>query len=154
LAILSTLVDYNRRLPLPPAGDSGGFAAMLGQLRRVARPGSSIYLISDFQGALESGAREHGYQLAQHTEITALACRDPLEQELPRAGLYAVTDGEHRAELSTADRQLRQRYQRQSRERAEQLATELQRLGIPLLQLSTAEAPFPALQRYYGNTRS
>lgn len=150
LGILSQVVEYNRRLPLATGESGDSFADMLGHLRRVARPGSSIYLVSDFHGATAARAREHLYQLAQHTEITAFACRDPLEEALPRAGLYAVTDGRERAQLSTADSGLRRAYAEQARAHAQALSDDLQRLGIPLLALSTCEAPFPVLQRYYG----
>ncbi len=59
---------------------------MLSNLRRIARPGSSLFLISDFRGASQERAREHLFELAKHTELTAVACADPLESELPRAG--------------------------------------------------------------------
>jgi len=150
LAILSEIVAYGQQLPLQESATGESFTDMLSQLRRVARPGSSIYLISDFHGAGETRAREHLYQLAKHAEITALACRDPLEQQLPRAGTYAVTDGEQRTQLNTAEHSLRTAYQQQAMAHSEQLAADLQRLGIPLLELSTADAPFTVLQRYYG----
>lgn len=163
LAILSEITAYNHLLPLPePSADSEqgrdngvgeSFADMLGNLRRVARPGSSVYMISDFHGATAPRAREHLHELAQHTEITALACRDPLEQSLPRAGVYAVTDGRDRAQLATGDTALRRAFEAQATERAETLAGDLRRLGIPLLAMSTCEAPFPVLQQYYGEAR-
>ncbi|WP_116364375.1 DUF58 domain-containing protein [Parahaliea mediterranea] len=150
LAILSAITEYNHRLPLAASASDGSFSDMLGHLRRVARPGSSIYLISDFHNAARDGASEHLYQLARHCEITAMACHDPLEQELPRAGVYAVTDGQQRAQLSTADANLRRKFAEQARAEAGQLAEDLQRLGIPLLAFSTTSAPFPLLQHYYG----
>lgn len=153
LAILSQVIEYNHRLPLADAEATDSFAAVLANLRRVARPGSSVYLISDFHGATETRAREHLYQLAQHTEISAFACRDPLEQALPRSGVYAVTDGSDRAQLNTADPALRRAFEHQAREHAESLAGDLQRLGIPLLRFTTDQAPLPILQRYYGAAR-
>ncbi len=153
LALLSHLDTYNHALPLPQAEHSNSFASMLHNLRRIAKPGSAIFLISDFHGAQGEHAQEHLFQLAQHTEITALACSDPLEQELPRSGHYAVTNGEQRSELQTANRALRADYNRQFTQRREALCADLQRLGIPLLQASTREAPFGLLQQYYGNSR-
>ena len=101
----------------------------------------------------EENAREQLYQLAQHTEITAIACSDPLEGELPVAGRYAVTDGVSRSELDTADKQLRQAYATRFREQREQLSQDMQRLGIPLLQATTDQAPFSLLQTFYGDNR-
>ncbi|MBA6411986.1 DUF58 domain-containing protein [Parahaliea sp. F7430] len=150
LAILSEIAHYNQLLPLKNIHSANSFSDMLSQLRHVARPGSSIYLISDFQGANETRAQKHLYQLAQHTEITAFACSDPLERELPQAGLYAVTDGQRRTQLNTADKTLRKNYAQSARIRADNLTASMQRLGIPLLELSTSDSPFAVLQRYYG----
>ena len=153
LALLSQVEHYNKQLPGDAESDAQNFADMLANLRRIARPGSSLFLISDFRGAEDEHAQEHLFQLAQHTEITALACSDPLENALPRAGRYAVTDGIERSELATADRRLRTSYKQSADQRAASLAQSLRRLGIPLLRASTNEAPFVLLQTYYGDSR-
>jgi uncharacterized protein (DUF58 family) len=152
LALLSQITEYNRALPLADPGDND-FSTVLANLRRIVRPGSSLYLVSDFRGAGEERAREQLFQLAQHAEITAIACSDPLEADLPRAGHYAVTDGQSRSELDTADRALRQAYHDRYREQRELLAREMLRLGIPMLAASTHRAPFPLLQQFYGEPR-
>jgi len=153
LALLSETDRYNHTLPLAPDHNAMSFADILSNLRRIARPGSSVFVISDFTGAEAPQAREHLFQLAQHTEITAVACSDPMEHELPRAGRYAVTDGNSRSELSTADRAVRQRYSQHRLERDELLAHDLQRLGIPLIQAQTSQSAFSTLQQYYGESR-
>ncbi|QIB67233.1 DUF58 domain-containing protein [Kineobactrum salinum] len=157
LALLSQIDSCNRQLPLPAGdGDSDDddrLAAVLGNLRRIVRPGSNVYLISDFLGADTPAAREQLFRLAQHTEITALSCTDPMEAELPPPGRYAVTDGYRRSELNTANPKLRERYRLDRSRHRETLARELQRLGIPLLQASTEEPPFLLLQRYFGERR-
>lgn len=153
LALLSHLAEYNQALPLEQPVGEDSFAHMLGNLRRIARPGSSLFLVSDFQGANEEHAREHLFQLAQHTEITAVACSDPMESKLPRAGRYAVTNGNERSELHTADRALRRTYHKNFLHQREGLTTEMRRLGIPILSATTDSAPFPLLQQYYGDPR-
>ena len=153
LAILSHIVDYNQALPLPAQVAGVTLATTLANLRKIARPGSSLFIISDFRGAHDESAREQLFQLAQHTEITAIACHDPLESELPKAGRYAVTDGLTRSELDTADRNLRSAYRTRFTAQQEQLAQDLQRLGIPLLQATTDHSPFSLLQTFYGDNR-
>ncbi|EEB78958.1 conserved hypothetical protein [marine gamma proteobacterium HTCC2148] len=153
LALLSQLESFNHALPVETAPDTDSFADMLANLRRIAKPGSNIYLISDFQGADRESAHKHLFQLAQHTQVTALACTDPLEATLPRGGRYAVTDGQQRSELNTGSRLLRKEYSDSFNSAQQQLQQNMARLGIPVLQASTAEPPFSLLQTYYGDRR-
>jgi len=153
LALLSQIAGYNHALPLANASAPDSFADMLSNLRRIARPGSSLFLVSDFHGASREHAREHLFQLAQHTELTAVACSDPMESKLPRAGKYAVTDGSARSELHTADKKLRSIYQQRFQRHRDLLSRDLLRLGIPMLQATTDQAPFTLLQQFYGDPR-
>jgi uncharacterized protein (DUF58 family) len=157
LALISHIERYNHALPQASpqstTADESSFGHMLHNLRRIAKPGCSIFIVSDFHGAEGERAQEHLFQLAQHTEIAALACSDPLELELPRSGHYAVTNGEHRSELQTSNKAMRQEFHARFLQRRDALSANLQRLGIPLLQASTAEAPFQMLQKYYGGAR-
>jgi uncharacterized protein (DUF58 family) len=153
LALLSQITHYNSSLPANAAGDQDSFANTLSNLRRIARPGSSLFLVSDFRGASQGRAREHLFELAKHTEMTAVSCADPMEFELPRAGTYAVTNGHERSELHTGDRNLRQRYQQRLQQQHELLSNDLLRLGVPLLTASTDQAPFGLLQNYYRDKR-
>ncbi|MFV8816464.1 DUF58 domain-containing protein [Haliea sp. E17] len=153
LALLSEITAYNHALPASGGNNSNGFSSMLSALRRVVRPGSSVYLVSDFRGAESEEAGKHLFQLAQHVQIMAVCCRDTLEEQLPQAGNYAVTDGEQRSQLDTADRRLRQRYQQEEQAGRQQLQAQMARLGIPLLDAHTHESPFRLLQTYFGESR-
>ncbi|MCB1706074.1 MAG: DUF58 domain-containing protein [Halioglobus sp.] len=153
LTLLSQIASYNSSLPLDTDNAEDSFADMLSNLRRIARPGSSLFLISDFRGASRQGAREHLFELAKHTELTALACADPMEAELPRAGTYAVTNGSERSELQTGDRHLRDSYHQRQLRRQALLSEDLVRLGVPLLHASTDMPPFALLQTYFGDRR-
>lgn len=153
LALLSQITQYNSALPANAPGDQSSFANTLSNVRRIARPGSSLFLVSDFRGASDGQAREHLFELAKHTELTAVSCADPMEFELPPAGTYAVTNGSERSELHTGDRNLRQRYRLRLQQQHEQLSNDLLRLGVPLLVASTDQAPFELLQAYYRDNR-
>ena len=153
LALLSEIASYNSALPTEVAEHNNGFPDMLANLRRIARPGSSLFLVSDFRGAGTEHAREMLFLLSLHTELTAIKCSDPLESSLPRAGQYAVTDGASRSELHTADKRLRRRYQEKFQLREDELSRDLMRLGIPLLRAQTDQPPFTLLQNYYGDSR-
>ena len=125
-------------------------AEVLIDLRRIARPGCALFIVSDFRGALAPRAMENLYQLSRHTEITAIHVSDPLEMELPRSGRYTVTDGHSRSRLYTADRQLREEFSERYTARLQGLLVEYGKLGIPVIQSQTGDSPARKLFTYYG----
>ena len=149
LALLSALAEDGEGAILSP--QETRFTELLRSARRVARPGSSIFIISDFQGAESSDAQEEFFQLARHTEITAIHCSDPLEAQLPPPGQYAITDGVARLDLDTSTTGFRDRFAANARAVLEGHRERLQRLGIPLLTASTGQAPLSVLRHLYGN---
>lgn len=155
LALLSALAE-----PLPvsdtntTADSPQRFASLLRSARRVARPGTSIFLISDFDGAERDDAQEELFQLARHTEITGIHCSDPLEAMLPPAGEYAVTDGRSRTHLDTSAAALRASFAQEFEIRLEFCRERLLRLGVPLIQASTQQAPLNLLRQVYGDSKS
>lgn len=154
LGLLSAVTDMNRLLPLSADAARMDFADTLVELRRITRPGSSLFLISDFRGALSQAAREHIHSLGRHLEITALHCSDPLEHELPEAGGYAVTDGQSRVRLYTGESRLREAFSGRFRQQLNELRGAYGKLGIPLIEASTADSPLGVLQAYYAGSAS
>jgi uncharacterized protein (DUF58 family) len=131
--------------------DSGylSFAEHVNQLQRIARPGSSVFLISDFHDSHAPEVMENLRRLARHVQITAIAISDPLEADLPEAGRYVVADASGRSALDTASDTARQRYRDDFAAHRKALTQQLQSLRIPVIELSTAQAPLPVLQRYF-----
>jgi uncharacterized protein (DUF58 family) len=150
LGLLSTLVDFNTALSRPAPASAEGFTDILANCRRIARPGSSLVLISDFQGLQHQRAQEHLFQLSQHVEITAFHCSDALEYRLPPAGDYAVTDGTRISTLATAGEALRRRYSSAAEAEREAVLDSLRRLRVPCQTVSTQDAPYAVLSRLYG----
>ena len=147
MAWLNTLLNFNRLLSresqLPDAEQS--LLAALADLRRIARPGTTIYLVSDFRGCRHPRVREHLHALARHCEITALFVYDPLERELPPPALYAVTNGSARVTLDSGDRRLRDRHRDTFEKHLQETRQLLQSLAIPMLAISTDEPPLQQL---------
>lgn len=92
------------------AGDGlGGLTAALMRLRRVARPGSLVFLLSDFYSA-DADTTHHLSRLAQHSDLNAIQLLDPLELAPPPPGRYGISDGRRRAVIDTRLRGERERY--------------------------------------------
>lgn len=154
LGLLNHITDINRHLPLEPNPGGLKFAEMLVELRRIARPGSGLFVVSDFSGALDDSALEHIYRLSRHMEITALHCSDPLEHRLPEAGRYSVTDGQATTQLDTGNARVRKLFADRYDGHLESLRREYGKLGIPLIEASTQQGPLELLQAYYAERNS
>ncbi|MEW9798129.1 DUF58 domain-containing protein [Alteromonas sp. CYL-A6] len=78
-----------------PSDSSAAFEDACARARRLARPGSLVYLISDFQH-MSDMACQHLSHMARHCEVRAVLISDPLEHTLPDASTLQpvnVTDG-------------------------------------------------------------
>lgn len=100
---LSSLVDGHQQTnqngtssaaPLTQGQSEQRFEEACSHLRRVAHPGSLVYIISDFLH-LNDASRQHLFQLQKHCEVNACWIYDPVEQSLPNVmgGQLSVTDG-------------------------------------------------------------
>lgn len=114
-------------------------AQALGQMRRLVRPGSLLYVISDFAG-LNADALRHLSAIRQHNEVHCCQLYDPLEQALPAfaSGEAAVIHQQQISLLNLGDRQLQQRYQQQQQLSAQQRQQQLKQLGCKWLEISAA----------------
>ena len=105
------------------------------RLRRVARPGSLIFILSDFY-AINEDTRRHLQALRQHNDIAACQIVDALELQPPPAGRYAISDGVDAGLLDTRSAARRAAYtdyfashHRAVRELMRQSAVHLHRLA-------------------------
>lgn len=125
--------------------DSGsGLTTALMRLRRVARPGSLVFLISDFYSS-DADSQHHLRRLAQHSDLNAIQVLDALELAPPPPGRYGISDGRRRAVIDTRLRGERERYARElarHHQRVRQLTVEN---GIGLLPCLTTDDPVERL---------
>ena len=123
---------------LTPEQLSQTFTEACAHLRRVAHPGSLVYLVSDFQHVSDL-ALQHLFQLQKHCEVVACWVHDPLEQSLPErlSGLVPVTDG-HQTKFLDAASQLSD-YQRKAQAHFNQRKQDLTKLNIRWLPISAGQ---------------
>jgi hypothetical protein len=118
-------------------------------LRRVARPGSLIVILSDFQGFSRT-AQSYLSSVARHNEVLALFINDPIERELPPPGRYRLVMGESELAIDTYISSARREYANAFEQRQHALEAFCHRYGIHLLPLSTEDDPISALQTALG----
>ncbi|MCP5334279.1 MAG: DUF58 domain-containing protein [Oceanospirillaceae bacterium] len=145
LAIIRQLNVFNQALHAGQHKNEVSFGEYLQQVKRVIKPGSSLYLISDFFD-LTSSDHKQLFELRRHTHIQALQILDPLERQLPGSGQYLISDGQREGVISTRNNREQQEYMQALNVWHEQQAKVFRQLGIAMGTLSTHEPPIAALQ--------
>ncbi|VAW90355.1 hypothetical protein PA3071 [hydrothermal vent metagenome] len=119
------------------------------RLRRVARPGSLVVLLSDFRD-VEERSELHLAQLARHNDVVMFFIYDELESTLPPAGLYRVGDGEQAVTLDTTAAAARDAYHQRFIERRDALQALCRRHGICFIPCSTTQSMTQRLREGLG----
>ncbi|HEB92554.1 MAG TPA: DUF58 domain-containing protein [Gammaproteobacteria bacterium] len=145
--------DPLKNLQQPPHPE--GLNAALARLRRVSRPGSLIFLLSDFYGINDGSDEETGkhlMRLRQHNDVIAIQVLDVLEQAPPPAARYGVSDGRHDGILDTHSASARKAYGDFFRQHHQAVQDLMRSRAIPLLQLSTDDDVTGVLRRRFVGT--
>ncbi len=146
---LVTQSDPLENLKHPPHPQ--GLNSALARLRRVSRPGSLIFLISDFYG-IDDETGNHLMRLRQHNDVVAIQLVDALELAAPPPARYGVSDGEHTGVLDTHSTTARQAYNDFFNQHHQAVRELMRSRAIPLLQLSTEDDVASVLRRGFSST--
>ena len=119
-------------------GDQRSLAHALVKLGRVATQPGMVVLISDFRDQ-DDWIRPLG-ALAAHHSVMAVEVRDPRELRLPNVGHLALVDPEsgQLVQIDTSRRRVRQRFAKIEAEGRARVASELRRLAVEHVVLSTS----------------
>ncbi len=142
----SALLRFFNALIQPRYTDVGDntLGHSLSRLQHHARPGSRVYIISDFRG-LDAAAENHLALLARHCEVVLLHVYDPLETQLPDKGRYRFTDKIRDLVIDCGDKKILEDYQKRFQKRQCGLTELSRKLRLGLCSCSTQQAPFEAL---------
>lgn len=152
LQFIHGLQNFSEAL-LEPQADSSDLATILEESRRLALPGSTVFIVSDFHD-LNSDCEPHLFSLAKHCSINFCQVIDNLERQLPEPALYAVGNGERQAILDTSDVKLRDHFADQFAQRENLLQKLCEQLSAVLLPFNTSEPVMHLLAKAYGKRRS
>ena len=148
--VLQLLNELTTMAPSASADPQQRMQQICRHLRRIARPGSAVYFISDWTG-FDADCEQQLHAVTRHCDLVAVHISDPLEAELPPPGLYSLSDGQQRLALDSTTSRQREEYQQAFSLRMNSLQQQLQRLKVPLIALSTSNAdPLPALRQGLG----
>ena len=153
LRLIRSLVpatDPARGMAPPDAGDNHLNDA-LERLRRVARPGGLVFILSDFY-AINNDTQRHLKELRKHNDVVACQIFDVLETEPPPPGRYPVTNGEQTSILDVSLREQRERYARYFEHHHHAVQDLMQQCAVPLLRVSTTDDVAESLRTGLANS--
>jgi len=120
-----------------------------GRLRRVAHPGSLVFLISDFRG-FDEPARDLLARIGRHSTLSLILVHDPIEAELPPPGRYLLRDGDRDLLIDTRAGDRRERYRGQFAQRRDAVAAFCRQSRANFGVCSTHTDPAAMLRRMGG----
>lgn len=152
LQLLNRLARANQALSSDAQTSRDSFGLALRRAREVLRPGSLAVIICD-ERTLGDSSEQQLNLLARHTDILLLPISDPLDHALPAAGLLRFAERGAQLELDTHDASLRQAYRAQGEARQARWQRLAQKLGVPLLALSTQREMIEQLRDHLNAQR-
>lgn len=119
-------------LPPHPLADA------LALLARTSRPGTLLWIISDFADLDDEAARQLS-RLARRCQVACVLVHDALEAEMPSSDAYRVSDGARVLELPTGSRRWREEYAARFAARRETLETLCRERGMGFVAIRTGD---------------
>lgn len=119
------------------------------RLRRIVRPGSLIYFLSDFRDFSDSNINQI-LQLGRHNDVVLLSIVDPLERALPGSGRYRISDGRVDMTLDTYDKNFTESYKQRFIKREQKIEDMANRGRMKLLKILTTDNPVSKLNNAFA----
>lgn len=142
LSLIHKLGEYNRALRDTSHWQDTGLSPAIAELRRLVKPGSTCFLITDMRGFQEDDLR-HLRQIARHSDVVIIRISDPLEQNLPTDVDIKFTDGQSQLAISP-DQSLSQRFEDAALQQSSDWSLFAMSAGASMIHMRTDE---PWLQR-------
>ncbi len=136
LRLLRALVDQHERPTERWQADATAMSKALLRLRRVARPGSLIFILSDFRG-FDPAAEEQLLQVCRHCEVVSVFVVDSIEMALPEKGRFRISDGYDEQLLDVSDQVFTEKIRQQYEQRWQAVKRSCGKAGARLIQAST-----------------
>lgn len=156
LSLIHSIHEFNNHLndTLPTAsqgqgqGQSNSLANSLEECRRITRPGTAIYIISDFHDFDEDAAKALS-NLGKHADLTLIQVYDKLEQELPNLGSVRLSNGRQSATLNLS-KSVRQAYLQQINEKQTLLISAATKARAYFASIDTSQSAKQSLIRLFA----
>ncbi|MBB72023.1 MAG: DUF58 domain-containing protein [Legionellales bacterium] len=140
------------QIPQQVTPEPDALTEALARLRRVARPGSLVFILSDFAN-LNEHSENHLKLLTRHNDVVSCFIYDMLEKTPPPPDRYLVTDGQQQLVMDTAHNKFCRTYAAQFDAHWQHLKTLHQQHNALLIDIATSDNVLERLQQGLGGTQ-
>jgi uncharacterized protein (DUF58 family) len=123
------------------------------RLRRLAHPGSLIFILSDFS-QLDDVAIQHISQLSKHCEVIAHPISDPFEHQLPKVKMsqrVTLSDGQDRQQIVLGEKDTEAQYSNQHQAHFDKIENTLKKCKAQVIQIDAGHPRELQLARFSGS---
>ena len=123
------------------------------RLRRLAHPGSLIFILSDFS-QLDELAQQHIAQLGKHCEVIAFPISDPFEHQLPKVKMsqrVTLSDGDNRQQIVLGEKDTELQYSNQHQVHFDKIENTLKQCKAQVIRIDAGHPLELQLDRFSGS---
>ncbi len=153
LSVLHELAEFNQAQKPMEESSTSRLADMCRHARRVTRPGSTVYFISDWQG-FDQDCERQLYQINKHNDVVAINIFDSFEASILPVGSYPLTDGQQKMQLECYSNAQAIEHQEAFKLRQLDLKKRTLKLGMPLINLQAKSDVISELRSGLGLSQS
>lgn len=154
LGLIHQLHAFNQKLNSPVSDTTGGIrlSDMCTEIRRIAKPGSAIFILSDFFD-YDADCEEALTMLSRHADVNLVKFYDPLEKTLPANRELTLSNNRERLTVfSRADGFLAQ-FEQSFKHTEQQLRQLSGRLGARLIGIDCSIPVSQQAQNLFNNPK-
>lgn len=150
-ALLAVIADKNLalRADSPPRSEPSPLNRPIQAAARIARHDHLIIIISDFDG-IDGRTEQLIGALARHNDVIAVLIEDPIARESPRNIRLVASDGRMQMTIDTHSAATLAKLRQTTQQRLENILSWQERLGVPVLPISSGEETVEQLRRLMG----
>lgn len=131
------------------------FSDACARLRRLAHPGSLVFILSDFS-QLNDMAKQHIAQLSKHSEVIAYPISDPFEHQLPSVKMsqrVTLSDGVNRQQIILGEKETEAQYRHQHQAQFTDIEHTLKQCKAQVIPIDAGQPLESQLDRFVGSRR-
>jgi uncharacterized protein (DUF58 family) len=123
------------------------------RIRRLAHPGSLVFILSDFS-QLDELAVQHIAQLSKHCEVIAHPISDPFEHQLPKVNFsqrVTLSDGLNRQQIVLGEKDTEVQYNNQHQAHFDKIENTLKQCKAQVFPIDAGQPLELQLARFSGS---